>query len=138
MRYLILGIWLIAGSGLLTAQTFLNTTLLSANLETAAAATWDATQVDLGALPADEPVVYEFMVQNTGSAPLTIESVKPSCGCTVAEYTQEAIAPGEVGYVTATYAKPKVGAFAKSVKVQTNATDEAVVLVMRGEIVAAK
>lgn len=140
MRIIIAALWLIAGAGQLTAQSFLSTSSATLSFQSSAVATasWDATQVDLGTLEGDAAVVHEFVVYNTGDSPLQIEAVKPSCGCTVAEYTQEAIQPGEAGYVVATYGHPKVGTFSKSVSVQTNADAAPVILVMRGEVVAGK
>lgn len=64
---------------------------------------WDEILLDKGTVNYGETVEAIFNVKNTGNHPLMIAAVKPSCGCTVAEYTEEAILPGETGYVKAMY-----------------------------------
>lgn len=47
-------------------------------------------------------IVYTFI--NTGNKPLWLTGVRPSCGCTLADYTKNAILPGQQGQVVALYA----------------------------------
>lgn len=96
---------------------------------------WDVTTIDFGKIQLDKPVTHEFKFTNTGDAPLVISSVQASCGCTVAEYSKEAIAPGAQGFVKATYNAAKVGVFTKSVTVNANAENNVVQLVIKGEVV---
>jgi hypothetical protein len=49
-----------------------------------------------------EEVEAVFNVKNTGNYPLIISEVKGSCSCTVAEYPEEPIEPGETEQITAT------------------------------------
>jgi hypothetical protein len=49
-----------------------------------------------------EEVEAVFNVKNTGKYPLIISEVKGSCSCTVAEYPEEPIEPGETEQITAT------------------------------------
>jgi hypothetical protein len=51
-------------------------------------------------LPGTESRV-PFVFQNTGSAPVTIESVSASCSCLRTELSNRSIAPGERGTLTA-------------------------------------
>ncbi len=46
-----------------------------------------------------EIVHHKFEITNTGDNPLIISSVKPGCGCTVPEFTNEPILPGKKGFV---------------------------------------
>lgn len=46
-------------------------------------------------------IVFTFL--NTGNKPLWLTSVKPACGCTLADYTKNAVLPGQQGQVTALY-----------------------------------
>ena len=55
---------------------------------------WINTMHDFGEIPTGNPVTHKFTFTNTGDIPLVISSAKASCGCTVADYTKEAIAPG--------------------------------------------
>ena len=52
---------------------------------------------------ADGPVTHRFEFTNTGSVPLMIKQVAPSCGCTTPEWSREPVLPGKVGYIAATY-----------------------------------
>ena len=56
---------------------------------------------DVGAVDRGERITHEFTIRNDGDAVLEISEVKPSCGCTVAEYDRS-IAPGGTGVVRAT------------------------------------
>lgn len=66
-------------------------------------------------------VTGKFVFTNVGNEPLELTNVRPGCGCTAANYTKGAIAPGEKGYIEATY-NPynRPGAFNKNIRVTTN------------------
>ena len=66
-------------------------------------------------------VTGKFVFTNVGNEPLELTNVRPGCGCTAANYTKGAIAPGEQGYIEATY-NPynRPGAFNKNIRVTTN------------------
>ena len=66
-------------------------------------------------------VTGKFIFTNVGNQPLELTNVRPGCGCTAANYTIGAIAPGEQGYIEATY-NPynRPGAFNKNIRVTTN------------------
>jgi len=56
---------------------------------------------------------------NTGSDTISIFSVRPSCGCTTADYSDTPLAPGDTAVVSYTYnPKMRPGKFDKSVKVR--------------------
>ena len=76
--------------------------------------------VDVGVVKKGEPVSYDFVIRNAGDAPLEITEVKPSCGCTVADF-DELIAPGASGKVSVVVETDAFGGgIAKSVTVFTN------------------
>ena len=62
-----------------------------------------SNQVDLGTVR--NGTVEEFSVQviNVGNAPLVIEAVSTSCGCTSASVTPESIGPGGIGELKVVY-----------------------------------
>lgn len=67
-----------------------------------------------------EKLVHEFVIENQGTAALTLNEVRPACGCTVAEF-DETIAPGASGKVRAVVDTTSfAGPIAKSVAVFTN------------------
>ena len=57
----------------------------------------EAVQLDLGDVPNGQIIQRELAVSNTGDAPLVVESISTSCGCTTASLTPEQLAPGESG-----------------------------------------
>lgn len=95
---------------------------------------WTATVFDFGKIKLNVPVTHEFTFTNTGDAPLIISSVQASCGCTIASYTKDPIAPGAEGFVKATYNAAKIGQFTKSVTVNANTADGVVQLTIKGEV----
>ena len=78
-----------------------------------------------------------FEFTNIGDSALTLTSVRPGCGCTAANYTKESVAPGEKGFIDATYdPRNRPGAFHKSISVTTNEpeTTNKVSLSIRGTV----
>lgn len=55
---------------------------------------------DFGTVPKGQMIKATFQVKNTGDAPLEINQVRPTCGCTVANFTRT-VAPGGAGTITA-------------------------------------
>lgn len=73
----------------------------SANLTTIE---WlDPVQQELGSITKGQVVEISWKFKNTGSKPLTIESVQAGCGCTTPEPPKEPIAPGEEGVIRAKF-----------------------------------
>lgn len=81
------------------------------------------------------PVEYSFIFRNIGNEPLVLNSVKASCGCTSTFWTNEPIAPGEAGKVTASY-NPfnRPGPFNKSLMIVSNAAGGVVNLTIKGQV----
>ena len=85
-------------------------------------------QQDLGEVYERAKYEYVFVVRNKGNADLKITDVRPSCGCTVANY-DEVIAPGKEGKITLTLAGDKVhGRFSKTAQVRSNDPDHSELL----------
>ena len=92
---------------------------------------------DFGQIPQGQPASYKFEFTNNGENPLTISQVKPSCGCTAANYTKEQIPAGGSGFVEATYNAAQPGVFNKTVTVRFGDEFKPVMLRLKGEVVAA-
>lgn len=60
-------------------------------------AKFDSMEYDFGTINEGEKVEHIYKVSNAGTADLVITEAKPSCGCTVPEYTKTPIKPGETG-----------------------------------------
>ena len=58
---------------------------------------------DFGQLMAGENISYSFKFTNTGGADLVISGCDASCGCTIADFPRERIAPGKSGYITVSF-----------------------------------
>lgn len=56
--------------------------------------------VDVGSVGPTEVVSLDFIIANTGEAPLTISRAYTTCGCTTAEISSAVIPPGEVAEIT--------------------------------------
>ena len=79
-----------------------------------------------------------FAFTNAGDAPLIINDVKTSCGCTVPRYSKEPILPGESGELEIKYNTNKLGAFTKTIRVMSNAEGGNKILKIKGTVVASK
>ncbi len=76
--------------------------------------------IDLGTVPEGTLKTVEFELVNEGDALLEIRSVRPTCGCTVAEFDKE-IKPGGQGKVKVTLDTAGFkGGISKSVMVMSN------------------
>jgi hypothetical protein len=100
-----------------------------------ASITWKSTTIDFGKIEQGKPVSAEFEFTNPSLAPLIISSVRPTCGCTIADYPKEPLAPGKSGKIAVTYNAASSGAFTKTILVTTNAEEGQVALVIKGEVI---
>lgn len=77
-----------------------------------------------------------FKFKNTGNAPLVINRVQASCGCTTPTWTKEPILPGKTGEVTASYNPAnRPGSFIKTISVFSNAGTAPAILTIKGEVI---
>lgn len=84
--------------------------------------TFDQDLHDFGRLSAGENISYSFHFRNTGSADLIISGCSATCGCTVASFPKERIAPGGEGYITVSFnSTGKTGQQYQEVTVVSNA-----------------
>ena len=83
---------------------------------------FDQTTYDFGQIREENgKVTARFNFTNVGTEDLILKSVRPGCGCTAANYTKTAVAPGQRGYIDATYNPTnRPGSFNKNIKVTTN------------------
>ncbi|MCH2230447.1 MAG: DUF1573 domain-containing protein [Crocinitomicaceae bacterium] len=95
------------------------------------------TVFDAGDVLKGEVVTAKFSVTNTGSYPLVVGEVKGSCSCTVAEYPEEPIQPGESGDVLAHVNTEKVGAgpLNKSVRIVANTDPSVTQVIVKANVI---
>ena len=73
-----------------------------------------------------------FVFTNIGTAPLIIENVKGSCGCTVPTKPENPILPGEKGEIKVKYDTNRTGGFSKTVTITSNAVEARKVVRIKG------
>ncbi|MEP7320000.1 MAG: DUF1573 domain-containing protein [Panacibacter sp.] len=97
---------------------------------------WIDSTVDFGTVTKGEKVHITFKCKNVGDKPLFIYFVRPGCGCTVADYTKAAIAPGGTGEVNAEFDSNHgmPGTVRKNITVQTNTINPSPTLIFTGTV----
>lgn len=97
--------------------------------------TFDTDVHDFGRLSSGESISYSFHFRNTGNADLVISGASATCGCTVADYPKQRIAPGGEGYITVTFKSAgKSGQQFQEVTVVTNAQPSRVKLKILAQV----
>lgn len=82
---------------------------------------WIDSTKNFGRINEGQKLALSFRFKNTGDNPLVIRSVQPSCGCTVADYPKEPIAPGAEGEITGEFdSKGREGLQHKELTVMSN------------------
>ena len=82
---------------------------------------WADQTRDFGKITEGQKLDVIFRFKNTGDKPLIIESVRPSCGCTVADPPKAPIAPGQDGEIKGTFdSNGKSGLQHKTIYVYAN------------------
>ncbi len=66
-------------------------------------AVFKETTHDFGKVKQGDVVSHEFVFKNEGNAPLVIEKVETTCGCTAALASEKTIGPGKEGRIKATF-----------------------------------
>lgn len=100
------------------------------------------TEHNFGDNPQGTPVSTDFVFKNVGNAPLVLQNVKASCGCTTPYWPKEPIMPGQESKISAKYNMARAGNFSKTitvtVKPQTEGeTGEQIRLTISGNAIAA-
>ncbi|MDB5124515.1 MAG: hypothetical protein JWP94_2644 [Mucilaginibacter sp.] len=91
---------------------------------------------DFGKIPQGTPVTTVFEFTNIGKEPLILTEVKPTCGCTIADYTKTPVKSGEKGLIKITYNAAVAAPFNKTIVVTSNAKTPQKYLNIVGEVVA--
>ncbi len=90
---------------------------------------WGATEHDFGTINENDVVTHTYTFKNTGEAPLIIEGVRPSCGCTAPSWTKTPIPVGGEGKIEVKFdSKGKPNAQNKTVTVTANTWPKQTVL----------
>ena len=79
-------------------------------------------------------VKTEFKFINKSEAPLVIDAVRTTCGCTAADYPEAPVLPNELATISIEYDAHKVGFFSKKIKVFFAGQRKPEVLTISGEV----
>jgi len=99
---------------------------------------FEETTLDYGTIDYNSNGERSFKFTNTGDAPIIITKVKGSCGCTVPTKPEGPIMPGETAEIGVKYATNRVGQFAKTVTVTSNASKPTIQLKIKGKVLPEK
>ena len=81
----------------------------------------DSTERDFGNIPEGQKLEVAYRFLNSGTKPLIIARVQPSCGCTVAEQPEEPVLPGKEGVIKASFnSEGRIGINHKKIYVIAN------------------
>lgn len=110
---------------------------LAGFLSSGAQLRWLATEYDFGTWrELSGPRTGMVQAVNEGPDTVLITRVRPSCGCTAAEYDPDPIAPGDTTTVTFTYDPARrPGTFSKTVRVYVAGQEKPTIIGIRGTIV---
>ncbi|MDB2384927.1 DUF1573 domain-containing protein [Polaribacter sp.] len=75
-----------------------------------------------------------FVFTNIGDAPLVIEKVQSSCGCTVPKKPEKPVMPGENGEIEVSYDTNRLGGFSKVLTIYSNAKSTRKLLKIKGYV----
>lgn len=96
---------------------------------------FERLEYDFGQIKEGEKVAYTYKFTNTGEAPLIVQSVQPSCGCTAPDWSKEPIAVGATGFVKVEFdSNGKAGIQNKVVTVNANTWPKSLVLRFKAQV----
>ena len=92
---------------------------------------------DAGDIVKGEKITAVFTIKNTGDYPLVLGEVKGSCSCTVADYPEDPIAPGQEGKISAHVNTDEVeaGLLNKSVRIVANTNPSVKQVLIKANII---
>lgn len=129
MKNILLFTFLIVSSAAFAQNADIADTLLMPEI------TFEKVIHDFGTLPKGGNTTARFYFRNTGKSPLIISKCGVTCGCTTPQCPTEPIMPGKQGFIDVHYDSLRVGAFTKTVTVNSNAKNNNVVLKIMGNII---
>ena len=97
---------------------------------------FESEELDMGIVEPDETSEGVIYFTNEGSAPLILTDVFAQCGCTVASFRKDSVAPGEKGKISVRYNSHgrSPGNFKKIVRVRSNASNSREFFYVKGVV----
>lgn len=96
---------------------------------------FERLEYDFGQIKEGDKVSYTYKFTNTGEAPLIVQSVQPSCGCTAPDWSKEPIPAGGTGFVKVEFdSNGKQGIQNKVVTVNANTWPKSLILRFKAQV----
>ncbi|MEZ4829575.1 MAG: DUF1573 domain-containing protein [Bacteroidia bacterium] len=96
---------------------------------------FEGDSYNYGKVESGAVVTHTFKFTNTGTEPLKLTRVKASCGCTTPKWSQNAVEPGQEGFIDVSFnSAGKVGVQTKTITVTGNFPGNNKVLRISGEV----
>lgn len=92
-------------------------------------------KIYLGEYSSDEVKYAEFTLINSGDFSFSIDEVVTDCLCTIPEYSNEKIIPGDSVFVKVGYKGKLIGFFDQTAIVKSNNLDKDYLLIIQGKII---
>jgi hypothetical protein len=92
------------------------------------------TTYDFGPLEKGDEKSCVFKFRNCSGAAIVIQNVRPSCGCTIPDYSEEAIQPGAMSEIKVVFTARTQGRFSRLIKVYFDNQPKAERLFVEGEV----
>ena len=89
---------------------------------------------DFQHLRQDHPKTFVFKFKNIDTQPILLQTVRTSCGCTAATWTEEPIPPGGTGEIVVEYDAYQRGEFRKKIRVFFDRQRKPEILWIHGEV----
>ena len=89
---------------------------------------------DFQHLRQEHPKTFVFRFKNIDKQPIILQTVRTSCGCTAATWTETPIAPGETGQIEVEYDAYQKGEFRKKIRVFFDRQRKPEILWIHGEV----
>jgi hypothetical protein len=81
---------------------------------------WEKTSFDLGKIEQNKAVKVVFKFKNVGSIPVQVKGVSWGSNCSILQYPNQPVLPGETGLVEIEFDAKVVGFVSKSIKIKMN------------------
>ncbi|MFA8432927.1 MAG: DUF1573 domain-containing protein [Marinifilaceae bacterium] len=98
---------------------------------------FDSKEYDFGTFKEETgKITHSFEFVNTGNQPIIINNVRSSCGCTSPDWSRKPVAPGQKGFIKATFdPRNRPGQFNKTVTVTANTSPSVNILRIKGKVI---
>lgn len=91
---------------------------------------------NFGTMHEGETVTYDFAFKNNGKSPLIISNAVGSCGCTVPQFPNKPVQPGESGVIKVSFnSTGKPNHQEKTVTITTNSTRGTLLLNIKADVI---